>query len=368
MRKRILILTAGFGEGHNAAARGIAAGLAAVAPQTAEVELHDLFAETYGLTNDWARQIYLTLINRAPRAWASIYNWIDRRERFGGKLAFLFQLKKRLRELLARFEPDVVVSVYPAYPHLLEEIVGATPARFRRVVCITDSLTINTIWFRVATDLFFLPNEQSAEVLRAAGVPNDRLRVTGFPVSPVFAQLGELRQPPSRTYGRRILYMLNVGRVIVPEIIHRLAQIPNSRLTITVGRNKHLRKAVETLNKTAARKFEIVGWSDQLPRLMLESHLLISKAGGATVQETIAARCPMIVNQIVPGQEEGNARLLETTGCGVIATEADAIVGAVEAAFADDARLWREWSENISRLSRPAPSLEIAEQLLALAN
>jgi processive 1,2-diacylglycerol beta-glucosyltransferase len=270
--------------------------------------------------------------------------------------------------LLARFEPDVVVSVYPAYPHLLEEIIGSAPAKFRRVICITDSLTINAIWFRVATDLFFLPNEQSAEVLRAAGVPDARLRVTGFPVSPVFAQLGELRQPPSRAYGRRILYMLNAGRVIVPEIISRLAQIPNSRLTITVGRDKGLRKKVETLNETAARKFEIVGWSDQLPRLMLESHLLISKAGGATVQETIAARCPMIINQIVPGQEEGNARLLETTGCGIIATEAEAIVSAVENAFADDARLWREWSENIAQLSRPAASLEIAEQLVALAN
>jgi UDP-N-acetylglucosamine:LPS N-acetylglucosamine transferase len=35
---------------------------------------------------------------------------------------------------------------------------------------------------------------------------------------------------------------------------------------------------------------------------MLESHLLISKAGGATVQETIAAKCPMIISQVVPGR------------------------------------------------------------------
>ena len=33
--------------------------------------------------------------------------------------------------------------------------------------------------------------------------------------------------------------------------------------------------------------------------------------------------------------------------------------------FADDARLWCEWSENINRLSRPRASLEIAELLLA---
>ena len=68
MPKRILILTAGFGEGHNSAARGIAAGLAAIAPEAAAVERHDLFAETYGVVNDWARRVYLTLINRAPRS------------------------------------------------------------------------------------------------------------------------------------------------------------------------------------------------------------------------------------------------------------------------------------------------------------
>ena len=49
MEKRILILTAGFGEGHNAAARGVRDGLAAIAGSEAQVELHDLFAEAYGL-------------------------------------------------------------------------------------------------------------------------------------------------------------------------------------------------------------------------------------------------------------------------------------------------------------------------------
>ena len=63
---------------------------------------------------------------------------------------------------------------------------------------------------------------------------------------------------------------------------------------------------------------------------MLESHLLISKAGGATVQETIAASCPMIINQIVPGQEAGNAQLIRETRSGVIATTPDEIIATVE--------------------------------------
>src|SRR5450432_561225 len=364
MQKRILILTAGFGEGHNAAARGIRDGLAAVAGDLAVVETHDLFAETYGFANDWSRKAYLALINRAPRAWERIYHWVDARDQFAKKLRFFFLLKNRLRELVDRFRPDVVVSVFPAYAHLLEEIGGRAAPSFQQVVCITDSITVNAIWFRGATALFLVPNEQTATVLAAAGVPNECVRVTGFPVTPKFAQLGELRQPPSPGYGRRVLYVINAGRIEAPEIIRGVAQLTDVRLTVTVGRDERLRRVVEAVRDAAGRKFEIVGWSDQLPRLMLESHLLISKAGGATVQETIAAKCPMIINQVVPGQEEGNARLIEETHSGVVALAPDAIIASVQEAFADNARRWREWSDNISRLSRPAASLEIAELLL----
>jgi processive 1,2-diacylglycerol beta-glucosyltransferase len=365
MEKRILILTAGYGEGHNAAARGMRDGLAAVAADSAVVELHDLFAETYGFVNEWVRKGYLALINRAPRAWAKIYEWTDRPQDYGANMRALFQARSRLSQLLLRFQPTAVVSVYPAYPHLLDQILGDAIPPFGRVVCITDSITVNAIWFRCVSDLFLVPNEQTAAVLAQAGVPHDKVKVTGFPVTVKFAELGELRKPPTPGGERRLLYMINAGGRAAPAIIRGLAQIADARLTVTVGRDERLRNAVEEIRREMGREFEIVGWSDQLPRLMLESHLLISKAGGATVQETIAAKCPMIINQIVPGQEEGNARLIEETRSGAVAATPTEIVSAVEQAFADDARLWREWSANIGRLSRPRASFEIAELLLA---
>ncbi|MEO5719164.1 MAG: glycosyltransferase [Chthoniobacterales bacterium] len=365
MEKRILILTAGFGEGHNSAARGMRDGLAAVSGGSATVELHDIFSETFGFANDWARLGYLALINRAPRAWAWMYQRMDGRDNYAVQLRWLFLAKARLSQLLVRFQPTAVVSVYPAYPHIIGTILNGAPAAFQRVVCITDSITVNAIWFRCPADLFLVPNEQTAAILAAAGVPDEKVRVSGFPVTTKFAELGELRQAPVPDGARRILYMINAGGRAAPEIIRGLAEMPNVRLTVTVGRDERLRRAVEGLNAALERKFEIFGWSDQLPRLMLESHLLVSKAGGATVQEAIAAKCPMIISQIVPGQEEGNARLIEESRSGVIATSPAAIMATVERAFADEARLWREWSANISQLSRPRASLEIAELLLA---
>ena len=159
MQKRILILTAGFGEGHNAAARGMRDALAMAPADSAVVEMHDLFAETYGFANNWVRKGYLAMINKSPSSWARVYQWTDRQQDYGSSMRLLFQARNHLSQLLLRFQPTVVVSVYPAYPHLLDQIMGGAVPSFRRVVCITDSITVNAIWFRCSTDFFLVPNE-----------------------------------------------------------------------------------------------------------------------------------------------------------------------------------------------------------------
>jgi len=100
--------------------------------------------------------------------------------------------------------------------------------------------------------------------------------------------------------------------------------------------------------------------------MLHQSHLLVGKAGGATVQETIAAACPMIINHVVAGQEEGNARLILETNSGVVALSPREVVAQIERAFANDAKQWREWVANISKLSRPRAALDIAEFLMSL--
>jgi processive 1,2-diacylglycerol beta-glucosyltransferase len=74
----------------------------------------------------------------------------------------------------------------------------------------------------------------------------------------------------------------------------------------------------------------------------------------------------MIINHVVAGQEEGNGRLIVETNSGVIANSPAVVAAHVERAFADDAKLWRQWATNISKLSRPRAALDIAEFLMSL--
>ena len=365
--KKILILTAGFGEGHNSAARGIRDGLRKIAPDGAHVELHDLFAETYGLANDWSRVAYMAMINRTPRVWGVIYRWLDRQTDFVGDFRIFFPLKIYLRRMLERLQPDVIISVYPAYSHMLDEMFGRNGApQYKRVVVVTDSISVNAIWYQCSADYFLLPNEMSASVLLDAGVPAEKVKTFGFPVSPVFAQPGEIRLPPSDETGRRVLYIINAANSAAPDLVRQLAGLPEIQLTVTVGRNAGLKVSVEKIRRTVTQEFETVDWSDELPRLLRANHLVISKAGGATVQEAMSAACPIIVNHVIPGQEEGNARFIMETKSGTVALTHDAVMKAVKNAFANDAAQWREWSTNISQLGRPTASLDIAKFLLSL--
>ncbi|HEY7001298.1 MAG TPA: glycosyltransferase [Candidatus Udaeobacter sp.] len=366
MKKRILILTASFGEGHNSAARGIRDGLARVAPEGTDVELHDLFAEAYGTVNELVRRAYLAAVNFAPRAWGTVYRWLDRKNDFDTEFARFSRLEEHFTALLERFQPDVMICTFPAYPNMLRRIQrlnkeGSSPSKV--VVVITDSITINAVWYRCDADFFIVANEQSASVLRTVGVAPQKIKVFGFPVSPKFADAAASNRllPPSNSE-RRVLYMIHAATRGAPELAQRLASL-GVDLTVTIGRADTLRLEIEA---ATGEKAKVIGWTEELPRMLHESHLLIGKAGGATVQEAIAAACPMIINYVVAGQEEGNARLIVETNSGVIANSPREAAAQVERAFADDAKQWREWSANISKLSRPRASIDIAEFLVSL--
>ena len=102
MKKRILILTASFGEGHNSAAKGVREGLARVASDQTEVELRDLLAEAYGPLNEFVRRAYLGLVNFASPAWGTVYRWFDGKKDFNLEFARLSRLKHHFEALMQR--------------------------------------------------------------------------------------------------------------------------------------------------------------------------------------------------------------------------------------------------------------------------
>jgi processive 1,2-diacylglycerol beta-glucosyltransferase len=154
--------------------------------------------------------------------------------------------------------------------------------------------------------------------------------------------------------------MINAGKDRAPAVVERLLRLNNLHLTVTVGRDEPLRARIEEVARSADKAIELHGWTDRMPELIMSHHVLIGKAGGATVQEAIAARTPMLITQVVPGQEEGNARLLFQNGCGALCETPEALAAQVHGLFESGAALWKRWEANIARLSRPDAARTIA--------
>jgi processive 1,2-diacylglycerol beta-glucosyltransferase len=365
MSARILILTAGFGEGHNAAARALGAACDALhGPGTAK--LVDAFALASPRLNAISRRAYLGMINRTPHLWSAIYAWIDRSKILPRYLWVLRWESAVLEEIIAREKPAVICSTYPVYGFIVEKLAREGRCRAPHFNIVTDSISINSLWWRAACAGWFLPNEDSAEVLRRAGVAADRLHVTGFPVTSFFSEHAEALTPPDLHSGAspRVLYIINSGTRNAEATAKRLLAEEEWEITCAVGRDETLRRRLEQFAAKRARPAHILGWTDQIPRLLMTHHAVVSKAGGATTQEAIAARCPMIVNQVVPGQEEGNYELLRRHQIGARAETPDAVIAALQTAFAHHGRVWREWRAALLPLARPDAARVTATHLL----
>jgi processive 1,2-diacylglycerol beta-glucosyltransferase len=369
--KTIFVCSAGFGEGHNAAARGILDALERLKPEGLRTEFLDLNARVQPRRDAAMRKFYLSLLSRAPRVWAAIYWMIDRTRWLESVPSMHAALRDELARILEEAPPAAVVSTFPFYGYLLDEIARrGGPTDFARITVVTDSISINSIWYRFNNPCFLVPNEDTAAAMRQLGVAAEKLHVTGFPVSPRFADA----LPPRAAVndpeeGRRVLLIINSHKHTARSLVKRLLRIPGVNLTVTAGRDDALRRSIEEegahIAPNGGRLRAVMGWTKEIPELLASHHVVISKAGGATVQEAIAAGCPMIMNQVAPGQEEGNADLLLRNEAGALAENPDAVVAAVERLFADDGAVWRRWSEGIMRMSRPRAAFDTANFILA---
>jgi processive 1,2-diacylglycerol beta-glucosyltransferase len=363
--KKVLILTAGFGEGHNAAARNLRDALELVSDEV-KVEVLDLFESSYGSFNTLAKSAYLNMVKYVPQFWGGIYSLLDNSKFVENRLGNFTRLKNSLADILHETQPDCVVSTYPVYAHVIQELYRNYAERpFRFITIVTDSITVNSAWYRAASDLFCVANEPTAEVLRAQKIPAAKIKALGFPVSHLFTEEPPIPlRAPVAGEARKILYIINTGKKKAGKAIDRLLEIPDTQLTITVGRDAELKSKLIERTRDYKDRVHVLGWTNQMPQLMLSHHLVIGKAGGALVQEAIAARCPMIVNQVIPGQEEGNAQLIAEYKLGAIAERNREVPELVEEAFAHKAKQWHEWRKNLQRIGKPDAALRLAELVL----
>jgi len=364
--KRILILSAGFGEGHNAAAKNLADAIHRLNPTAHQAVVWNAFQEAYGSLNKTAEKIYGVVIRNAPQLWASFFRILNDTRLIDDRIGLLHLSVKRLIQKVESMKPDAIVTTYPGYPALVAHAVRAGLAKeWPFIVQVTDVGTINRVWHRSPADAYLVANPATKEILTHQGVDPDRIHALGFPVSAAFSELDVKRPLPSSDVRPRILYIVNAERRSAVDTTRLLTTDKRFRLSVTYGRDEELGEQLRTvLNKSGAR-VDLYGWNPHLPQLMASNHLILTKAGGATTQEAIAAGTPLLINKIVPGQEEGNAEMVKQENIGTIATKPEEILTTIQNAFSNNAAVWHEWETNIKKIKQPDATIKAAEFILA---
>lgn len=359
---RILILTASMGEGHNTAARNIRDGLLAEGVDPDTVLIADPYTRTNPIVNRLMQEGYTMAINRYPAAWKVLFNFLSKPGVVEGMGPMLAELKAGVKSLIAEFRPDLLVSTYPIFSFLVRKLARRDSGIPPLYTMITDSTMINSAWFRCHCTGFIVADDPTADVLRQGRVPEDLIHVIGFPVSSVFENLTPAPHPGQGPW--KVIFFPGGRTDRAIATLERLGGIPGLQVTVVTGRRAALHKSLQAAGLPAAG--DLLGWTDRMPQLMASHHVFIGKAGGATVQEAIAAQIPFIVSHIVPGQEEGNIALIERSGIGTLASGPPSRVGDIlEGVMSNSGALWSAWRQNIQKIARPAASRDIARFLLA---
>ena len=364
--KKILILTAGFGEGHNTAAQNIFVALKEY--PDVNVQVVDIYKLTLPRFTKFLQACYRLAINQLPQIWELIFNFLDRPGGIEKSLCMAAKLRRSLAKVISDREPDVIISTYPLYVFLIQQLRASchVACRVPLVTVITDSTAVNTSWYRVKSDYFVVADQETAAVLEKDNIPPEIIKILGFPVASCLRGLSPLELTETAPW--KILYLPTSKNTYTLNVLRALRAVPNIEVTIATGRMKKLHVFLEKSGVVDGKKIKLIGWTDQMPEMLSSHHLYIGKAGGAIVHEAMAAECPILISQIVPGQEEGNLELIERHNIGRFAAHyPPTIAASVEEIFGNDAATWKVWKANLREISYPSASKDIATFVISLS-
>ena len=362
----ILVLTAGFGDGHNTAAASTAAALRQLCPDE-EIVVTDLISEVHPSISAILKSLYQIAITHLPSSWRFVYWLLGKSELHPTNNALLKPLLLALRKLLETQKPRAVVSTYPLYAGLMDALQKQMPVP-KLITIITDSTSVHRIWIAQPSDLYCVADMETDAVLQQMGIPADRTRVCGFPVSLQFTEkLPELENEPDV---QRILYLPSTPSGHVRDTLQALRPllVAGSRLTIPVG--KHASRLFHVLRELTdslpADSVHVIGWTSRIPELLRTHDVVICKAGGAILHEVMAAQIPAVIDYVVPGQEEGNADYLISRRCALRSHTGAQTSEVVAMILADNGKLGRQMKTNLLPISLPDAAMRTAHEVLTL--
>lgn len=374
---KILIISSDTGGGHRSAAKTLADGLErfwkgeSVAVRTIKA-VEDSHHITEKLVN-----VYNWVL-RHKQGWMKYVYWAVNRFRPETHEFFLRRCIVPLKASFEKWCPHVVVSVHPLTQHIFGRIL--------RELKLTDQIPLVTVvtdpcygfWKGWACDdvsLYLVANEDAKRQLMDYGVSAEKIKISGMPVDPKFHEVTETdAQEARRAFGldgEKFTVFVNAGWIgggNIPAIFKELVRGElDVQAIFLAGKNDALRAEAEEIAKHAKFPVKVIGYSEDIEKLMQSANVMISKLGGLTTFEALACRLPIIADittKPMP-QEAGTVKMLSQRGAGILLEKPSDIVRIVRS-LSTDTHKYSEMKNATAGMSIPNSTESIVNEILTL--
>jgi UDP-N-acetylglucosamine:LPS N-acetylglucosamine transferase len=374
---KILIISSDTGGGHRSAAAAIVAGVQKFFDgESYAVRVVRAVEESHHLADKMVRLYNWILRNR--QHWMKYYYWIINRIRPDTREFFHKRCVGYVREIFERWCPHIVVSVHPLTQHIFGRVLKdlGLAGRVPLVSVVTDPCYgFWKGWACDAVTLYLVASDDARRQLIDYGVAPERIKISGMPVHPKFAYPGEeAAQAARRALGldpEKFTVFVNAGWIgggNIPQIFRELARGElDVQAIFLAGKNDNLRAVAETIALDAPFPVKVIGYSDEIEKLMSAANVMISKLGGLTTFEALACRVPIIADMITEPmpQEAGTADLIARRGAGVMLKRPSDIVPVVRRMVEDEIHYSRLRAATVG-LAIPNATRHIVEEIAAL--
>ena len=349
MQKKVLIMSASTGGGHNRAARAIKEELTnkSVNGITIDCEIIDSLKIVNGTMDKLISRGYEKSAKYTPKAWGGVYkltetNLISRNEFKDNPLTSL--VSRKLKKLIDIKKPDLIIGTHP-FPMIALSTLKRNSISYANnesntlteslhkyyenlnippLVTVLTDYTTHSAYIQNEIDYYIAGHEYVKELLIEDGIDSDKIKPYGIPVEKSFLShrdrevvLSELNLDPNKF--TVLLMGGSFGAGSIKDTLSELISIDRDfQIIVVAGRNKSLKDKLDktiTLNQDSIdKKICVLGFTDKMNDLLSAVDILVSKPGGLTTTESLLKEVPMIVPYFIPGQEEENLDFLSNCG------------------------------------------------------
>lgn len=367
MSKRVLIMSASTGGGHNRAARAIKEELESRTINNMPIKCE--IVDSLKLVNNTMDKVisrgYEKSAIYTPKAYGSVYrlsetNLASRNEFKGNPLTSL--MARKFKHLLNDSKPDLIIGTHP-FPmialstlkkhnnlntlNLGESFIKNSKVDVPPMISVLTDYTTHSTWIQNEIDYYIVGHEYVKELLVYEGVNGEKVKAFGIPVEKSFLDhrdketvLTELGLSPDKL--TVLLMGGSFGAGNIKETLEDLLTIDRDfQILVVTGRNEHLKdKLSKMLDSTIQDKnICLLGYTDKMNDILASIDVLISKPGGLTTTEALLNDVPMIVPYFIPGQEEENLDFLTNCGAALRTTKKYSLPVLLKVLIDDPSRL-----------------------------